>query len=458
MLNLALCLLLAAAPPSAQQAKSLAASKSWDDLYLAFSAADPSRFSAEDRRAIAAALHKGCEALDRSDAVMAYSLADKAVAFDESAGALLCLARTARASDQRSASEQALRKGLSSYPDRTAAFALLLGQQLLEEKDPDGAVEVLEQVPKRAKEHKAAQALLKKARAEQADEREARKQARAVERRLEKGQGSGVPDVRTAKGGSRGATASTGGSLTYESGESGGMRTRANSRFVIKYFKNDRDFGQRADYEGAIVATLDEAYEASHRFLGEARTSPVDVVLYTREEFAAHFSAGYAQRVAGLYFGDSIRINDAAELSRQNKATLVHEYIHAVVDDLTGRQAARLPRWLNEGLAEYVEWRYLGSDEPPGAMKAALKQAARSNRLPRLEQMDRGAPINEANPAMAYAFSACTVRLLLGQGGASKLLDFIRDVGSGQSFEEQLQQRYGRSVAELQEQVRSDLQ
>lgn len=460
MLVAAFAVLLAAAPPSAQQAKSLAASKSWDNLYLAFSAADPSKYPAADRAAIGAALHKGCEALQKSDAVMAYSLGDKAAAFDGSPESLLCLARAARATEQRGAAEQALRKGLAAHPDKAAPFALLLGQQLLEDKDPAGALELLGRVPRKAKEYRQAQALMKQAKAEQATEREARQQATALERRIARGAPppSDSAPAQEAVATGRGRTASASGSLTYESGESGGMRTRANSRFVLKYFNNNRDFGQRAEYEGRIVATMDEAYEAAEQSLGEARQSPVDVVLYTREEFAAHFSARTAQRVAGLYFGDSIRVNDAAELTRENKATLVHEYIHAVVDELAGGQSSRLPHWFNEGLAEYVEWRYLGSDEPPYNLKSALKGAAKGGHVPQLAMMDRGAPINEANPALAYGFSAVAVRVLYKDGGPGKLLDLIRDTGRGESFEALLNERYGRTVARLQEQAREDCQ
>ncbi|WP_239578785.1 hypothetical protein [Archangium primigenium] len=145
----------------------------------------------------------------------------------------------------------------------------------------------------------------------------------------------------------------------------------------MKYFNNARDFSQRAEYEGRIVAALDEAHGHTRQVLGEAREAPVDVVLYTREEFRTHQGAALARTVAGLYSAGAIRINDAAELTRQTKATLVHEYVHAVVDDLV--QAARggqhVPVWLNEGLAEYVEWRYLGHDKPPVQMANRLRGA-----------------------------------------------------------------------------------
>jgi hypothetical protein len=445
-----LAVLLAAAPPSAQKARELASSQSWEELYLAFSATSPASYSKADAAAVAAALLSGCRALEGSDGVMAYSLGEKAVAFQQTAEGLLCVARSAHRTDQRDAAEQALRRGLAAYP-KNGAFALELGRALLEDRDPRAAIAALRQTP-RGPWYAEAQALLRRAQQALSEDRSAMKEAKALERRAE----AAATRASTSAGAER-ATAQPAG-LTYESGVGpGGMRTRSNSRFTLKYFNNERDFGQRADYEGRVVAALDEAYGAARDVLGQARASPVDVVLYTREEFTMHFSSRTAERVAGLYFDNSIRINDAAELTQQARATLVHEYIHAVVDELAQSQASRLPTWLNEGLAEYVEWRYLGSDGPPYAQAVALRGAAKAGRLPQLAQMDRGALVHSAAPALAYAASGVAVRLLIADGGPAKLLELIREIGEGAPFERALEARYGRTLPRLQEELRDEV-
>lgn len=448
MLPLALVFVLAASAPPVQKARELAASSAWEELYLAFSAVSPGSYSRPEAHAVAAALLAGCRALEGSDAVMAYSLGEKAVAFEQTPDGLLCLARSAQKADQRDAAEQALKKGLSAYPSN-GAFGLALGRAFLDDRDPAKAIAALEKVPKGPR-HAEAQALLKQAKQALNEERSALQQAKAIERRM-----SGATPA-TARGPERPSAQPA--SLSYESGVGpGGLRTRSNSRFNLKYFNHDRDFGQRADYEGRIVAALDEAYEAARRVLGQARQAPVDVVLYTREEFAAHFSDRTAGKAAGLYFGDSIRINDAAELTPQARATLVHEYIHAVIDELARGQDSRLPTWLNEGLAEYVEWRYLGSDRPPYALAVALQAAAKSGTLPELAQMDRGSLIDDDQPALRYAESAMAVKLLLANGGPERLLGLIREVGGGAPFEATLQARYGHPLTKLQEELRSEL-
>jgi hypothetical protein len=443
-------LLSASPPPPPAQAQKLASQKAWEELYLAYSSVDPKGYEAPQRRVIAASLLKGCEALAGSDTVMAYSLGERSVAFEETAPGLRCVSRTALATDQRGSAEEALRHGLERFP-KEGHFALELGRLLLEDKDPKGALAVLEKVPPRSPEAAKARALMQKARGQSAEETEARAQARAIERRF-------TGESEDKKGSVQPASASSG--LSYESGVSeDGMRTRANGRFVVKYFNNSRDFGQRAEYEGRIVGALDEAYFHTRQVLGESREAPVDVILYTREEFRTHQGSALARMVAGLYSDGAIRINDAAELTQETKATLVHEYVHSVVDDLVRAASGgqHVPIWLNEGLAEYVEWRYLGSENPPRALAARMRGASQAGRLPRLSDMAGQALIQQSDPGLAYGTSAVAVRELLREGGPERLLGLIREVGQGTPFEEALQQKYGRSVAQLEESLASAL-
>ena len=464
MSALLVALLLAAAPPpSAQKAKELAASRAWEELYLAFATGEVTGVPEAQRRTISGALLKGCEALLEEDSVMAFSLGERAVAYEESAGALRCLARSARKTDQRASAEAALRKGLERHP-KDGHFGLELGRLLLEEQDAAGALVVLEKVPPRSREAPEAKRLMQQARAKTNEEDEARKEAERLER-LMNGPTGRRPSGTTletapalgrkdAKGDTRPV------SLTYESAVGpGGMRTRSNGRFTIRYFNNARDFGQRAEYEGRIVAALDEAYDFTRSQIGETRESPVDVILYTREEFRLHFGAQQAQHIAGLYSDDAIRINDAAELTQQTRATLVHEYVHAVLDEYQQGARDSLPVWLNEGLAEYVEWRYLGGDEPPNpSLRNTLTTAVKRGKLPRLAEMSEQALIFTQNPDLAYATSATAVRELVRRGGAGRFITFVRQVGGGKPIDDALKDHYGETLASLDEDVRAALQ
>jgi len=449
-----------AATPTLEQARSWAHDKAWEELYLGFSAVKPDTLSGSDRPVLSGLLLDGSRALAGTDAVMAWSLAELAEKVHATPAVLLQLARTARATEQASAAEAALRRGLKQFPG-DGDLALELGKQLLDEQDLKGAAAVLEQVPARSPRATEAKSLLGKARAGLKEEKAALKEADAIERRILAG---APPPASASSGPSGGGQVETGrgeppetGSLNYESSEGpGGMRVRKNSRFRFRYFSQGRDFGQRAEYEGRIQAAMNEAWEANQRILGAVRKAPLDVVLYTREEFAIHHGEGAAKTVAGLYSGGAIRMNDSAEISKDVKSTLVHEYVHAVTDELAGN--ARLPRWFAEGIAEYVQWRDMGGDGPPMAIASRMKGAAARGALPTLSSLETDAPIGASDPAAAYGFCALAVRELSRQGGFPGLLQLLADVHGGTGFDEALQKRYSRTAETLDAVVRKQAQ
>ncbi|MCY1047156.1 hypothetical protein OV208_37990 [Corallococcus sp. bb12-1] len=435
-------LLLAAAPPP-QKAKELAAQKQWEELYLAYAAASPSDYPEAERPTVAAPLLKGCEALLAEDAVMAYSLGERAVAFQETAGALRCLAKSALKTDQRASAEEALRKGLEHFP-KDGAFGLELGRLLLQDEDTTAAIATLEKVPAKAKEAKEARKLIQNARAKVAEAGAARGEVERLERRL-----NGEEDTRTAKG-TQGDGEVRSASLSYESSVGkDGMRVRSNRRFAIRYFNSDRDFGQRAEYEGQVVAALEEAFDFTLQTLGRARERQLDVVLYTRDEFRTHMGATFAARVAGLYVDNAIRMNDAAQLTAGTKGTLVHEYVHAALDEICPKGGIGLPRWFNEGTASYLEWRYMKQDGPPRGLRDRMRSAAKQGVLPQMGQMNSRAPMSMNDPEVAYAASALAVQELVRLGGMEKLLGFIQSVDGAVSFEALLQSTYQRDFEAL---------
>jgi hypothetical protein len=236
-----------------------------------------------------------------------------------------------------------------------------------------------------------------------------------------------------------------------------GRRTRGNSHFRFRYFNGKRDFGQRADYEGTVQGALEEARSSVKRMLGEAREQPLDVILYSREEFILHHGPAAAQAIAGFYSQNAIRMNDSAEISPQVQATLVHEYTHAVVDELASFNTFGLPVWVNEGLAEYLEWRYEGHDSAPVGVASALRMLAESNRVPSLSQLSRGPLIGQGNPQLLYALSATAVKLMVSRGGLSRVVELIRSVGRGTPFERAFKSVMGEDLATFEDELKGEL-
>jgi hypothetical protein len=250
------------AGPTAAQAEGFAAKAQWEELYLAFAATSPTSYPAKDQAKVGKALTKGCEALLPSDAVMAFSLGEKAVAFGSTPAAVVCTARAAIKTDQRSAADEALRIGLRRHP-KDGELSLELGRLLFEEHDHGGAMAVLGQVPRTSKVFPQAQRLLQQAVALAREEA----QARAVLSGGGKPAGSSggavqpplPPDPTVEEGraeddpvqvpSGRRPPPSTSASRSYESSvDEEGRRIRQNAYFRFRYFSAKRDFGQRADY------------------------------------------------------------------------------------------------------------------------------------------------------------------------------------------------------------------
>ncbi len=186
MIVLAL-LLAAAAPPAASKADPFVSGAQWEELYLAFAAAPVGGYSAADRTKLAVALTQGCVALESKDPVMAISLGEKAVDFEATADALLCVGKSGQKTDQRSAAEAALRKGAAAFA-KDGRFPLELGRLAISENDGDAAVAVLANVPKKSAESKEADALMKRAQALQAEAKSAKGGFTAQERELRRRQ------------------------------------------------------------------------------------------------------------------------------------------------------------------------------------------------------------------------------------------------------------------------------
>lgn len=459
MLALALSMTLAASP-SAADAKRLAKAQSWEELYLAWAAIEPKGYGKKDAQAIGLALAQGCAALLGDDAVMAYGLGEKAAAFEPSADALYCLGLSGRRTEQRASAEGAFRTGMKRYA-KDGRFPLELGRLLADEGDAAGALAALGRVPAKAKEAAEAKALAAQVKGAKANGSGDGAVAATTVRPPDDDDLELPPPSPERRGGApppRPPSSTSLSGLGYESSvDAEGRRVRQNSYFRFLYFNAKRDFGQRADYEGSVQAALEEARASAKRILGVSREQPVDVILYSRDEFRLHHGPQAAAAVAGFYSENAIRMNDSAEINQHNQVTLVHEYTHAVVDELLDFNGRALPTWMQEGIAEFVEWRYQGQDRPEIALAKPLGQLARQKQLPSVATMSQGPLIGMRNPALAYALSGCAVKWMVQKAGMAEVIALIRDAGHGTPFPQAFEQHMGKDLASLDEELESDL-
>ena len=175
-----------------------------------------------------------------------------------------------------------------------------------------------------------------------------------------------------------------------------------------------------------------EMLEGAYWRVGAALTTyparAITVVLYTQEQFRDITRS--PEWAAGAYDG-TIRVPMRGALERPDELEriLAHEFVHAVVATLGGRN---VPVWLDEGLASMLEPRE-GTDE--------AVPARAGTRLP-LTRLERGfARLSAEEAQSAYAQSAVAVRKMVQLRGAPAVVTLLEDLGRGASFGSAFYQR-----------------
>lgn len=168
------------------------------------------------------------------------------------------------------------------------------------------------------------------------------------------------------------------------------------------------------------------------------------VVLVYRAEQFRKLRQDTPDWLAGQYDG-KIRIPlpgnglDRASVTR----TLVHEYTHAVIHDLTN---GHVPTWLNEGLAEYEAWK---GQQP--TWKELREAAAGETLLPWDHLTDRfGMSLSSEEVALAYQQSHSIVRYLVERYGFWRVRRLLKAFAADTPLDTALSTEFHMKPARLQ--------
>ena len=199
--------------------------------------------------------------------------------------------------------------------------------------------------------------------------------------------------------------------------------------------------GVDPDARDMIVRALEAARRRVIVHFGDAGLEPVRVVLYERGQFS-EVTRTHAW-VDGLFDG-RIRLPLGPGRPRRTELErlLTHEYAHAVIHQ---RTRGRAPRWLQEGLAQFVEGR--GPDSTLAASGGLT--------LAGLEEL-----VTDADPRRAHAgyeLSLFVVADLLDRGGMETMRALLSRLEAGETIADAAAHVYGWQLAELEAQWRSRL-
>jgi tetratricopeptide (TPR) repeat protein len=183
----------------------------------------------------------------------------------------------------------------------------------------------------------------------------------------------------------------------------------------------------------SLARRVVERLEADYWRIGAALTAyppeAITVVLCTTEQFRditqvpAWTAAAYDGRIR-------VPIRGALEQIDKLDRVLAHEFVHAVVAMLGGRN---VPVWVNEGLATVFE---------PGGTEDADAVLAPTSARPALQTLHSSfVALSAADARVAYAFSARAVRRMIELRGASAVVALLQDLRRGAQFSSAFHQR-----------------
>ena len=184
------------------------------------------------------------------------------------------------------------------------------------------------------------------------------------------------------------------------------------------------------------IEALEEAYDLIGDELGHRPDEPVRVEVYPRETVLAQVSA---------LTEENIRTSGTIALCEYNRLmitspravlrgyswvdTLVHEYIHLVINQRTTEQ---VPIWMHEGLAKYLErqWRGRGHERLDASSERLLRERHEDDDLVTFEEMHPSMAKlpSQQDAAVAFAQVYTTMEYLreeVGDDALSRLLDTI---------------------------------
>lgn len=228
--------------------------------------------------------------------------------------------------------------------------------------------------------------------------------------------------------------------------------TLTSTNFILKYTQADQELAP-------LILPLAEDYLFKvEKILGiKQKKYRIPLVLYHDEE-TLNKSFGWSgdKSAVGVYWAGTIRLvspqawsehlvenTSALWATFQREGPLAHELTHLFIDEAT---KGNYPRWLTEGLAQYVEEEITGFilSEPSVESKAHPYPFASL-----VSDFDR-----QPDQFLAYWQSLQAVRNLLEEYGRERLTGLLAELRQGKGFYQAFANNYGLNFAEFEQNLK----
>jgi hypothetical protein len=206
-------------------------------------------------------------------------------------------------------------------------------------------------------------------------------------------------------------------------------RTVSGDTVTVHWYEGDESFARRALDIG------ERAIDRAADLLGVAEVAPVDFLIYgATEPFRDALGPGTRENVGGqanaairTMFG----LIEPSEIGSDWVDNLVaHELTHLVFADAVDNPYHQPPRWLNEGLAEYLAEGYQEPD------RARIRAAVASGTLIPLDGLGGLFPAGPSGFSLAYSESVAAVDYFITTHGEDTLASLITGYARGITDEE----------------------
>lgn len=201
----------------------------------------------------------------------------------------------------------------------------------------------------------------------------------------------------------------------------------------------------------AVTDDVSQRLEAVKSLLGLDSVSTMKAVIINgrREALEAFPLVSGAARRGHLYGGFAFGQYGLFVLAGLGEEGMVHEATHLLLHQAVDSPLARVPAWLNEGLAMYFEAESHGRE-------AIVAGAVRDKSLLRLAAMN-AVPGRPEDVRLFYAQSWSLVRHIVDTHGEERMAALLRAVNGGSSIDQAASEVYGMSLQQIESEWRTGL-
>ncbi len=207
----------------------------------------------------------------------------------------------------------------------------------------------------------------------------------------------------------------------------GGYQSQRLSHFIVRY-----EGGSMEDTGRMVIDTMDRSYSSLVSQFGFEPSERVVVILYSRRDYR-EIGPDWS---AGLFDGKiRVPVRGLERLDENIKTTLHHELAHAFIHAKAGKSA---PRWLHEGLAEYVEGT---RTEQNGKLLANVINSGQS--------FEQCLPTARCDVRLFYPAAASMVDYMIQKRGMGGVRDVLSALEEGNDIDGSLNRVLGYDVSGL---------